>query len=243
MPDKSPEKIIGSTDQKRMILLRCENLEKYYSEKSIGVHALRGVNVTIFEKEFVAIIGSSGSGKTTLLNLIGGLDKPSSGKIFLEEKEVSSLNEEERTILRRKIGFIFQDFNLHPVLTAAQNIELPLIYAEKLSKNSRISRVDELLDKVGLLDKKNYIPAELSSGEKQRIGIARALANKPILLLADQPTGNLDSENGSEIIDLLQKLKNSIGLTIILVTHNMDVAKKADRILTIQDGKIKLATF
>ncbi|NHJ04767.1 MAG: ABC transporter ATP-binding protein [Candidatus Heimdallarchaeota archaeon] len=243
MPKKSPENILKDSNQKRKILLRCENLEKYYSKKSIGVHALRGVNVTIFEKEFVAIIGSSGSGKTTLLNLIGGLDKPSSGKIFIEEKEVSSLNDEERTILRRKIGFIFQDFNLHPVLTAAQNIELPLIYAEKLSKNSRISRVNELLDKVGLLDKKNHIPAELSSGEKQRVGIARALANKPILLLADQPTGNLDSEIGSEIINLLQKLKNSIGLTIILVTHNMDVAKKADRILTIQDGKIKLATL
>ena len=223
----------------RKILLRCEKLEKCYSDNEVGVHALRGIDVSIYENEFLAIIGSSGSGKTTLLNLIGGLDKPTSGKIILREKEISALNEEELIFFRRRIGFIFQNFNLHPVLTASQNVELPLILSEALIKKERMKKVEELLHQVGLYHKRNKIPAELSSGEKQRVGIARALANYPTLILADQPTGNLDSECGEEIIQLLLNLKKEFNLTIVLVTHNMDVAKKADRILMIEDGVIK----
>lgn len=228
-----------SISKKQRILLRCEKLEKCYEDKEIGVHALRGVDIKIYENEFLAIIGSSGSGKTTLLNLIGGLDKPTSGKIFLKNREISALDEEELILFRRKIGFIFQNFNLHPVLTSAQNVELPMIFANSLIKKERMKKVNELLDQVGLINKKSRIPAELSSGEKQRVGIARALANYPILVLADQPTGNLDSECGEEIIQLLLQLKKDFNLTIVLVTHNIEVAEKADRILMIEDGIIK----
>lgn len=219
-------------------IIQCIDLQKKYLDTTTQVHALRGINLKIQEGEFIAIIGSSGSGKTTLLNLIGGLDKPTEGKIFFNGEDISVYPEEKRTLYRRNIGFIFQDFNLHPVLTVSQNIELPMIYAEKLPKKQRLERIEKLLELVELRDRVNHLPVELSSGEKQRVGIARALANEPKLILADQPTGNLDSILGKNIIDLMIQLRKKLNLTIILVTHNLEVAKKADRILGIKDGVI-----
>ncbi len=228
----------SSTDRTQKTLIRCEKLTKTYDDRLTKVEALKGIELTVMENEFIAIIGSSGSGKTTLLNLIGGLDKPTSGKIWYDGEDISSLTEKERILFRRKVGIIFQDFNLHSVLTVEQNVELPMIYAEKLSKNFRVIRAQELIEKVGLTKRKKHIPAELSSGEKQRVGIARALANNPKLILADQPTGNLDSDTGEEIIKLLKDLQQELSMTIMVVTHNLDVAKKADRIFAIEDGQI-----
>ncbi|MHA1505244.1 MAG: ABC transporter ATP-binding protein [Candidatus Heimdallarchaeota archaeon] len=223
-------------DQKGLII--CEDIIKKYDDRNVAVEALRGINLEIKENEFVAIVGSSGSGKTTLLNLIGGLDSPTSGKIIYFGHDISKLDEDEKTLFRRRVGYIFQDFNLHPVLTSMQNVELPMIYAEELSKTERNDRCQLLLRQVGLEKRSHHIPAELSSGEKQRVGIARALANKPRLILADQPTGNLDSETGGLIIELLTLLKNLYKFSIIVVTHNLEVAKQADRILAIKDGLI-----
>ncbi len=228
----------SSTNRNQKTLIRCEELTKTYDDRLTKVEALKGIELTVLENEFIAIIGSSGSGKTTLLNLIGGLDKPTSGKIWYDDEDISSLTEKERILFRRKVGIIFQDFNLHSVLTVEQSTELPMIYAEKLGKHFRVKRVQELIEKVGLTERKKHIPAELSSGEKQRVGIARALANNPKLILADQPTGNLDSETGEEIIKLMRDLQQEFGITIMVVTHNLDVAKKADRIFAIEDGQI-----
>ena len=232
-----------SSRKTKNLLIKCENLTKNYDEKSINVEALKGVDLIVKENEFVAIIGSSGSGKTTLLNLIGGLDKPSSGNIWYDGEDISQLSPSERTMFRRKIGIIFQDFNLHSVLTVEQNIELPMIYAEKWDKMTRRERVATLLDKVDLRIKRKRLPVELSSGEKQRVGIARAFANKPKLILADQPTGNLDSVTGDTIIQLMRDMQKEYGITILVVTHNLDVAKKADRVIKIEDGKISTVSL
>jgi putative ABC transport system ATP-binding protein len=219
-------------------LIKCSNIIKTYDEKTINVKALQGIDLTIKKGEFIAIVGASGSGKTTLLNLIGGLDSPTDGSIYFYGHDISDLNEEERTYYRRQIGFIFQNFNLHPVLTAEQNIELALVY-NNIPKAKRLTKTLQLLQYVGLEERADHIPAELSSGEKQRIGIARALANNPKIILADQPTGNLDSFTGEKIIDLMIELKEKLNLTVVLVTHNIDIALKSDRILEIKDGKIR----
>lgn len=228
----------SSSNLHQKMLIRCIELTKTYDDRSINVKALKGIELIVMENEFIAIIGSSGSGKTTLLNLIGGLDKPTSGEIWYDGEDISSLSEKERILYRRKVGIIFQDFNLYSVLTVQQNVELPMIYAKKLTKSIRVERVNDLIEKVGLSERKKHIPAELSSGEKQRVGIARALANNPKLILADQPTGNLDSETGEDIIKLMRDLQKEYGITIMVVTHNLDVAKKADRIFAIEDGQI-----
>ncbi len=235
---KSKKTTAASKKKDRKGLIICEDIIKKYDDRNVAVEALRGINLEIKENEFVAIVGSSGSGKTTLLNLIGGLDSPTSGKIIYFGHDISKLDEDEKTLFRRRVGYIFQDFNLHPVLTSMQNVELPMIYAEELSKEERNERCQLLLRQVGLGLRLHHIPAELSSGEKQRVGIARALANKPRLILADQPTGNLDSETGGLIIELLTLLKNLYKFSIIVVTHNLEVAKQADRILAIKDGLI-----
>ncbi|MEA2071096.1 MAG: ABC transporter ATP-binding protein [Asgard group archaeon] len=224
---------------KDQFLVICENLEKVYGSKNLRVQALKNINLRIKKGECLAIIGASGSGKTTLLNLLGGLDKPTSGKIIFDNQNIADYGEEEQTEHRQNIGFIFQNYNLHPVLTAKQNIELPLIYYSGEKIISRKMRVNSLLEMVGLSDRADHLPVELSSGEKQRVGIARALANNPKLLLADQPTGNLDSEIGEKIINLLISLQKDLGKTMCLVTHNIDVAKKADRIFLIKDGVIQ----
>jgi putative ABC transport system ATP-binding protein len=197
---------------------------------------LKGVNMSVRPGEIVAIVGPSGSGKTTLLGLIGGLDTPTSGSVVLAGQEISKLGEDKLADVRnRTIGFIFQFFNLVPTLTALENVMLPVQFDDK-SRFKPEKRAKELLDLVGLGHRLNHKPKELSGGEQQRVAIARALANQPALLLGDEPTGNLDSERGEEILNLIQQLRRDLGLTVILVTHDPKVASRSDRILTMKDG-------
>jgi putative ABC transport system ATP-binding protein len=203
----------------------------------VEVSALRGINLTIKNGEFVAIIGPSGSGKSTLMHIIGILDQPTSGVVALEGKDVEKLREEKLAELRNKhIGFVFQAFNLLPKTSALENVELPLIYSNT-SASERKSRAIEALRIVGLSERMNHTPAQLSGGQQQRVAIARALVTKPSLILADEPTGNLDSKAGDEIITLLKDL-NKKGNTIVLVTHEREIAEKAKRIIEVKDGLI-----
>jgi putative ABC transport system ATP-binding protein len=197
---------------------------------------LRGVNMSVLPGEIVAIVGPSGSGKTTLLGLIGGLDTPTAGSIMLAGQEISKLGEDKLADVRnRTIGFVFQFFNLVPTLTALENVMLPVQFDDK-SRFKPEKRARELLEMIGLGHRLNHKPKELSGGEQQRVAIARALANQPALLLGDEPTGNLDSERGEEILNLIQQLRRDLGLTVILVTHDPKVASRSDRILTMKDG-------
>ncbi len=197
---------------------------------------LKGVNMTIMKGEVVAIVGPSGSGKTTLLGLIGGLDTPTAGTIMLAGQDISHLNEDKLADVRnRTIGFVFQFFNLVPTLTAVENVMLPVQFDDRSRFNPE-KRAKELLTLVGLGHRLNHKPKELSGGEQQRVAIARALANQPAILLGDEPTGNLDSERGDEILALIQQLRRDMGLTVILVTHDPKVASFSDRILTMKDG-------
>jgi len=215
------------------------NLKKTYYLGEVPVHALRGVNLRLFSGEFVAIMGPSGSGKTTLLNLIGTFDKPTSGKIYIEGKDLTKMGEEELTALRRnKIGFIFQFYNLIPVLTAFENVELPMLIAGR-PRGERVKRVRELLGLVGLSSRSDHRPDELSGGEQQRVAIARALANRPSIILADEPTGDLDTKTGAEVVRALRLAAEKENVTVVVVTHDPVVAQKADRILEIRDGKIR----
>jgi putative ABC transport system ATP-binding protein len=201
------------------------------------VHALAGVGEVIADREHVAIMGPSGSGKSTLLNMIGCLDRPSSGSYRLDGHEVGQLDDEELTRIRREqIGFVFQFFHLVPRLTAAGNVELPLLFAG-VGRAERRSRVDEALASVGLSGRKDHRPDQLSGGERQRVAIARAIVNRPKILLADEPTGNLDSKSGSAILELLDRL-NGDGLTLVVVTHDPNVARRADRVIVMVDGKV-----
>lgn len=225
-----------------MILVNGINLWKTYNiGEGIQVNALRGLNITVNQGEFISIMGPSGSGKSTLLNLIGGLDTPTKGELFIDDKKISSMTEKELTTLRgEKIGFIFQTFNLLPSLTVRDNVEFPmrnLTGAKKMDKKSRIKRAEDCLEIVGLGPRMNYLPAKLSGGERQRVAIARALVNHPKFLLADEPTGNLDSEASSNIINLLHEV-NQEGTTVIMVTHDIETTKDT-RILKIRDGVIE----
>lgn len=216
-------------------------LKEIYKIYTMGedneVFALNGVNITIQEKEFVSIIGPSGSGKSTLMNIIGCLDVPTKGSYFIEGTNTSDLSENQLAEIRnRKIGFIFQNFNLLPKLTAIENVELPLIYMGK-SVAERRKLAQEALIKVGLQERMDHKPKELSGGQQQRVAIARAIASKPPVILADEPTGNLDSKSGTEIMDLIETLHQE-GKTIILITHDNQIADKAQRKIRIQDGKI-----
>lgn len=212
--------------------------KSYTLGEDITINALNGVSLEIKTGEFVAIVGPSGSGKSTLMHIIGILDKPTSGKVFLEGEDIAKLSEEKLATLRNKhIGFVFQSFNLLPKTSALDNAELPLIYSGvKLSE--RTKKAKEALTKVGLGDRLNHTPAQLSGGQQQRVAIARALIGSPSIILADEPTGNLDSRSGKEIMDLLKDL-NKDGNTVVLVTHDMDLAKNAKRIVEIKDGVIK----
>src|SRR5499433_2167266 len=218
-------------------VIKTENLAKVYEMGAEQVHALRGVDLQIRKGEYVAIMGPSGSGKSALMNLIGCLDSPSSGKYWLAGRLVSELDDDELAYIRNKeIGFVFQTFNLLPRATALHNVELPLIY-NGTPAEERIEKAKKALEHVDLLDRMTHKPNELSGGQRQRVAIARALVNTPSIVLADEPTGNLDSKTGEEIMALFKNL-HSQGNTIILVTHEHDVAQNAHRIIYIRDGKI-----
>jgi putative ABC transport system ATP-binding protein len=219
------------------IVIRTEALAKMYQMGAEEVHALRGIDVEIRKGEYVAIMGPSGSGKSTLMNLIGCLDSPSSGRYWLAGRLVSELDDDELAYIRNKeIGFVFQTFNLLPRATALHNVELPLIY-NGTPAEERIERAKKALERVDLVPRMNHKPNELSGGQRQRVAIARALVNNPSIVLADEPTGNLDSKTGEEIMNLFENLHGQ-GNTIILVTHEMDIAQHAHRVIFIRDGKI-----
>lgn len=219
-----------------MEILRVENLTKSYGEGENKVEALKNINLSINKGEFVAIIGASGSGKSTLLHLLGGLDRPSTGKVIINEKSIYDYNDNELSIFRRrKVGFIFQFFNLIPVLDVEENIELPVILDnEKVDKNY----LDEIINILNLNERRNHLPSELSGGQQQRVSIGRALVNKPSIVLADEPTGNLDSKNTRDVIELLKITAKKFNQTLILITHDTNIATMADRVITIEDGQI-----
>mgnify|MGYP001153422973 FL=1 len=224
------------TEQKEVI--RVENLTKVYQMGEIDVHALRGISFTVQEGEVLAIMGPSGSGKSTLMNMIGCLDAPTSGDYYLEGELVSTLDDDQLALVRNhKIGFVFQTFNLLPRATALANVELPLRYAGK--NGSRRKLAMEALESVGLGDRVNHRPNELSGGQQQRVAIARALVNEPAIILADEPTGNLDTKSGEEIMQLLLDLNQKEGATLLIVTHDPDAAAVAERIIHIRDGQIE----
>ncbi|MBM4264477.1 MAG: ABC transporter ATP-binding protein [Deltaproteobacteria bacterium] len=219
-------------------VIRVENLFKTYHMGDVEVHALRGIYLTIERGEFVAVMGSSGSGKSTFMNILGCLDRPTSGKYWLESEEVGALSADDWAHIRNKrIGFVFQGFNLLPRTTALENVELPMMYNGYASKE-RHQRAVEVLELVGLGERLDHTPNRLSGGQQQRVAIARSLVNKPSLILADEPTGNLDTVTSNEIMALFQKLNNEQGITIILVTHETDIAEHARRQIVFRDGQV-----
>ena len=219
------------------ILLELKELYKIYIMGSVEVQALRGIDLTIDKGEFISIMGTSGSGKSTLMNIIGCLDRPTKGNYFLEGIDIKEKSEDELSFIRnQKIGFVFQSFNLIARTSAVKNVELPMIYA-KMHANDRHERAKQLLEKVGLGDRIHHMPNELSGGQRQRVAIARALANEPPIMLADEPTGNLDSKSSIEIMEIFRNL-NEEGKTVIIVTHERDIAEYTDRIVTFKDGQI-----
>lgn len=219
-----------------MNILETIDLKKYYGEKPNIVKAIDGVNLTVQKGEFLAIVGTSGSGKSTLLNMLGGLDNPTSGKVIVTGKDISKLSDEELTIFRRRnVGFVFQNFNLVPMLNLYENIVLPLDLDGETIDEEYIEEVIELLH---LGDKKRRFPNYLSGGEQQRGAIARALATKPSIILADEPTGNLDSKTSAEVLGLLKRTSKQFNQTIVMITHNNEIAQLTDRIVRIEDGRI-----
>jgi putative ABC transport system ATP-binding protein len=219
-------------------VIRIEDVHKYYDLGETRVHALRGISLEIKRGEFVAIMGASGSGKSTFMNLLGCLDRPTSGRYLLEGIDVSRHDKKALALIRnQKLGFVFQGFNLLARTTALENTELPTLYT-KIHKSERSKRASEALAMVGLADRAGHFPSQMSGGQQQRVAIARALVNRPSILLADEPTGNLDTRTSVEIIDIFQKL-NEKGLTIAMVTHEQDVAQFARRVLVFRDGRIR----
>lgn len=219
-----------------MEILKVENLNKTYGDGANKVEALKNINLSINKGEFVAIVGASGSGKSTLLHLLGGLDKPTLGKVIIDGENIYDYKEEKLAIFRRrKIGFVFQFYNLIPVLDVEENISLPI-----LLDNNKVDKkyLDEVIKLLGLEDRKTHLPSELSGGQQQRVSIGRALINKPSIILADEPTGNLDSKNSKEVIELLKLSVKKYNQTLILITHDINLAAMADRDITIQDGEI-----
>jgi putative ABC transport system ATP-binding protein len=221
-------------------LIRVVDLKKSYPLGDVTVHALRGVSLDIEAGAFISVIGASGSGKSTFMNIIGLLDRPSSGSYFLEGEDVSGFDRDRRAILRnKKIGFVFQNFNLLPRTTALENVELPLLYAAKpVPAAVARERAQKLLDAVGLGPRGNHTPNQLSGGQMQRVAIARALVNEPDVLLADEPTGNLDTRTSIEVMEILQRLNRDHGITVMVITHEHDIAEYGDRIVAFRDGRV-----
>ncbi len=224
-----------------MAKISVRDLRKTYVVGEVQVEALRGVSLSIEDGEFVAVIGPSGSGKSTLMHILGCLDRPTSGSYLLGEKDVSEFSPDERAALRnRQIGFVFQSFNLLPRTPAVENVELPLLYnGGKLSRSQRRARALEMLASLGLSDRALHHPNQLSGGQQQRVAIARALVNSPGLLLADEPTGNLDSQTSREIMDLFRRLNEERGLTLVVITHERNIAECASRIVELRDGRVE----
>jgi len=218
-------------------LIVTENLKKTYHLGDIEVNALRGINLTVLEGDFLSIMGSSGSGKSTLMNILGCLDPPTEGKYYFKNNDISNLSKDAMSEIRnREIGFVFQNFNLLSRTTSLENVELPLIYSGTSSKD-RDKMAREALNLVGLEDRKYHFPTQLSGGQQQRVAIARAIVNNPDLILADEPTGNLDTKTGNEIIQIFKKLNNE-GRTIVMITHEVDIASSAKAMVVIKDGLI-----
>lgn len=219
-----------------MEILKVENLVKTYGEGDNIVNAVDNISLSVNKGEFVAIVGASGSGKSTLLHLLGGVDRPTSGKIYIDGNEINNMNNDKLAIFRRRqIGIVYQFYNLIPILTVEENISLP---CDLDGNRPDKERMDLILKSFGLFERKNHLPNELSGGQQQRTSIARALINNPAILLADEPTGNLDSKSTEEIMSILKMSNRNFNQTIIMITHNLEIAKEADRIITIQDGKI-----
>ena len=219
-----------------MKILQTTDLKKYYGTEPNITRALDGVNFSVEEGEFVAVVGTSGSGKSTLLHVMGGVDTPNEGNVIVDGKDITRLTDEEMSVFRRrKIGFVFQAYHLIPVLTVEENIKMPILLDHRKPDRDYIDHIIEML---GLKDRRKHLPNQLSGGQQQRAAIARALANRPALILADEPTGALDSKNGNEVITLLQDSVKKLDQTLVLITHNIDLAREADRIVRITDGKI-----
>lgn len=220
-----------------MNVLSAQNLKKYYGNGESLVKALDGVNLDVERGEFVAIVGTSGSGKSTLLHMLGGLDRPTEGKVFVDDKDISGLKDDALCVFRRrKIGFVFQSYNLVPVLNVYENILLPIELDGNTVDKMYVSQV---IDVLGLTDRLYRLPSQLSGGQQQRVAIARALAAKPAILLADEPTGNLDSRTSQDVLGLLKVTGERFGQTIVMITHNEEIAQMADRVVRIEDGRIK----
>lgn len=219
-----------------MEILKVENLTKTYGCGENLVHAVDDVSFSVEKGEFVAIVGASGSGKSTLLHLIGGVDRPTSGKIFVDGNDISKMNDDKLAVFRRRqVGIVYQFYNLIPILTVEENITLP---CDLDGRGVDRERLEMILDSFGLRARRKHLPNQLSGGQQQRTSIARALINNPSLVLADEPTGNLDSKSSEEVMSMLKMCNQSYGQTVIMITHNLDIAKQADRIITISDGKI-----
>ena len=217
-------------------LIITQKLNKTYGKGDSAVVAVNNIDLTIRKGEFTAIVGTSGSGKSTLMHLLGGVDDPTSGKVLIEGEDIFALNDEKRSIFRRRnIGFIFQEYNLIPILTVEENIVMPILLdGNKVDKNE----VEELLERLGLADRRNHLPSQLSGGQQQRVAIGRAIVNRPTLILADEPTGNLDKRNSEEVINMMFEAVRDRNETLVIVTHEMDIAAMADRIIHLEDGKI-----
>jgi putative ABC transport system ATP-binding protein len=222
------------------LVVRVQDLRKSYQVGDVTVHALRGVDLTIARGSFIAVVGASGSGKSTFMNILGLLDQPTSGRYWLDGEDVSGFDKDRRAVLRnRTIGFVFQSFNLLPRTSAIENVELPLLYNGRTWNTAeRHARAKALIETVGLGARLDHTPSQLSGGQQQRVAVARALVNDPELVLADEPTGNLDSRTSVEIMEVLQRLNREKGITIVLITHEHDIAQYADRIVSFRDGRV-----
>lgn len=236
---RSPKKESEFVSEFVSPLIQLQDVAKIYDLGEVQVHALRPTNLTVRHGEYIALVGPSGSGKSTLMNTLGCLDRPTSGSYLLDGEEIVNMSRDERAHIRnRQIGFVFQNFNLLNRTSALENVELPLLYAHNLSARQRHQRATEMLERVGLGDRLDHHTSQLSGGQQQRVAIARALVNRPSILMADEPTGNLDTRTSREVIDMFCKLNREQGITVILVTHDSDVARNAHRTVVLRDGRV-----